>query len=340
MGVPMLPSFLELGTLATIRLPTDSATLITTLVLLLFVAKLFLHPRRSLPPGPFAWPIVGNLFSLGTLPYKTLRSFALQHGDLTYLRMGSTPCIVVSSAAMAKEVVTHHDLQFANRPIKLFSNTLFNYKDIIANSYGPAWRHLRMICTSQFFTKKRLASYESGRAQEIHTLVKFIREQAAGSTAGMPIDLPFQLRNSATNIISRMVFNKRLFVEGGEGQLEDAQRYQEILNIHFASYAVFVISDYIPALGFVTTWQGTREKMKKIAEKIHKKMDEILDLKGREARRTGRSVEEEAGWEKDFVDLLLATPAHDGQGTLDRETVRGVVLVRTPTISKFLQILG
>lgn len=169
-----------------------------------------------------------------------------------------------------------------------------------------------------------MASYESGRTQEIHTLIKFIREQA-GSTE-MPIDLPFQLRNTATNIISRMVFNKRLFVEGGEGHLEDAQRYQKILNLHFASYAVFVISDYFPSLGFVTTLQGTREKMKKIAEQIHKKMDEIIDLEGREARRKSRSAEEEACWEKDFVDLLLETPAHDGQGTLDHETVRAVVV--------------
>jgi len=126
-----------------------------------------------------------------------------------------------------------------------------------------------------------------------------------------------------------MVFNKRLFVEGGDCHLEDAKRYQEILNIHFVSYAVFVISDYIPSLGFVTTWQGTREKMQQIAAKIHKKLDEIIDIEGRLERRKLLTPEQEASCEKDFVDLLLSTPAHDGHGTLDHETVRGVVMVRT-----------
>jgi hypothetical protein len=78
-------------------------------------------------------------------------------------------------------------------------------------------------------------------------------------------------------------------VEGGGSNLEDAERYQEILIMHFTSYAIFVISDYIPFLGFITRLQGTKEKMQNIADRIHKKLDEILDLKGREkptVRRT------------------------------------------------------
>jgi hypothetical protein len=193
-----------------LHLARDSIFLVGFLTLALLVLGKFLFEaiqRKNLPPGPFAWPIVGNLFSLGRLPYKTFHEFALKHGELVYLRLGSIPCIVVNSAAMVKEVVTKHDLQFAHRPTRLFSKTLLNHKDIIANSYGPSWRHLRMICTSQFFTKKRLSSYEAGRTQEIHTLMTVILQKSR-SEDGLD-NLPFQLRNTATNIISRMVFNKR-----------------------------------------------------------------------------------------------------------------------------------
>jgi hypothetical protein len=121
-------------------------------------------------------------------------------------------------------------------------------------------------------------------------------------------------------------------VEGGGSNLEDAERYQEILIMHFTSYAIFVISDYIPFLGFITRLQGTKEKMQNIADRIHKKLDEILDLKGREQRRKNLT-QEETNCEKDFVDLLLETPSHDGVGTLDHETVRAVVLVRILFVS-------
>lgn len=212
-----LESFLEPISRMTVSIPglqqlaeNSNVFLTAFLTLALLVLGMFLFEaiqRKNLPPGPFAWPIVGNLFSLGRYPYKTLREFALKNGELLYLRMGSIPCIVVNSAAMAKEVVTKHDLQFAHRPTKLFSYILLNHKDIIANSYGPSWRHLRMICTSQFFTKKRLSSYEVGRTQEIHTLIKFILEKSRSEDR--VVNVPFQLKNTATNIISRMVFNKR-----------------------------------------------------------------------------------------------------------------------------------
>ncbi|KAG0605005.1 hypothetical protein M758_9G025200 [Ceratodon purpureus] len=329
-----LESFLEPISRMTVSIPglqqlTENSNVFLTafLTLALLVLGMFLFEaiqRKNLPPGPFAWPIVGNLFSLGRYPYKTLREFALKNGELLYLRMGSIPCIVVNSAAMAKEVVTKHDLQFAHRPTKLFSYILLNHKDIIANSYGPSWRHLRMICTSQFFTKKRLSSYEVGRTQEIHTLIKFILEKSRSEDR--VVNVPFQLKNTATNIISRMVFNKRLFVEGEGCNAKDAERYQEILKMHFTSYAIFVISDYIPCLSFITRLQGTRERMQNIADTIHKKLDEILDLEGREQRRKNLNEEEEANCEKDFVDLLLETPSHDGVGTLDHVTIRAVVL--------------
>lgn len=280
--------------------------------------------RRNLPPGPWAWPIVGSLFSLGPLPYKTLRVLAKKHGELMYLRLGSIQSVVVSSASMAKEVVTNHDLQFAYRPTKLFGKLLFNSKDIVHASNGPAWRHLRMICTSQFFTKKRLASYEATRTFEIHTLMKDILRKS--SSEDCVVNLPFQLRNTSTNFISQMVFNKRLFVEGEESNVEDAKRYQKILKIHFSSYAIFVVSDYIPCLRFITKLQGIRGKFQQIADKIHKKMDEIIDINGHERRRIDANHKQDADRKKDFVDLLLETTSHDGKGTLDHETVRGVVM--------------
>lgn len=128
-------------------------------------------------------------------------------------------------------------------------------------------------------------------------------------------------------ILTCYFVSHRLFVEGEESNVEDAKRYQKILKIHFSSYAIFVVSDYIPCLRFITKLQGIRGKFQQIADKIHKKMDEIIDINGHERRRIDANHKQDADRKKDFVDLLLETTSHDGKGTLDHETVRGVVMV-------------
>ena len=165
---------------------------------------------KSVPPGPWGWPIIGNLTSLGPLPHLSLRKLAQKHGDLMFLRLGSVPCIVISSSAAAKDFLINHDLEFAHRPDKLFYSILLKDKDLVSSPYGPPHRHLRSICSTQLFTKKRLASYQAGRAEEMATLMKFILRKSTESTEeDRVINLRFQLLNTATNMLTRMVLNKR-----------------------------------------------------------------------------------------------------------------------------------
>lgn len=168
---------------------------------------------KSVPPGPWGWPIIGNLTSLGPLPHLSLRKLAQKHGDLMFLRLGSVPCIVISSSAAAKDFVMNHDVEFAHRPDKLFYSILLKDKDIVSSPYGPPHRHLRSICSTQLFTKKRLASYQAGRAEEMATLMKFILRKSTESTENdRVINLRFQLLNTATNMLTRMVLNKRYII--------------------------------------------------------------------------------------------------------------------------------
>ena len=45
---------------------------------------------RKLPPGPWRWPILGNLPNLaaGDLPHRTLRSLSNKFGGLMFLQLG------------------------------------------------------------------------------------------------------------------------------------------------------------------------------------------------------------------------------------------------------------
>ncbi|KAJ9129034.1 hypothetical protein P3X46_034194 [Hevea brasiliensis] len=60
----------------------------------------------KIPPGPVPLPVVGNIFALGDKPHKSLAKL-----------LGHITTVVISSAAMAKEIIRNNDLSFSNRTI-------------------------------------------------------------------------------------------------------------------------------------------------------------------------------------------------------------------------------
>jgi hypothetical protein len=66
---------------------TVAALLISTLVA--YVAVMH-HRRKKLPPGPWPWPVVGNLGVLSGLPHRNLQQLAAKHGGLMYLQLGES----------------------------------------------------------------------------------------------------------------------------------------------------------------------------------------------------------------------------------------------------------
>ncbi|KAK7853121.1 geraniol 8-hydroxylase [Quercus suber] len=72
---------------------------------------------KKLPPGPKPFPLVGNLLEVGDKPHKSLTKLSKVHGPIMSVKLGQVTTIVISSAAMAKEVLQIHDQQLSNRTI-------------------------------------------------------------------------------------------------------------------------------------------------------------------------------------------------------------------------------
>ena len=67
-------------------------------------------------PGPFGWPIVGNIYRLGTSPHLTLTRFAETYGSVFRLRLGLWDTVVINGYdAVWAALVTNGDA-FASRP--------------------------------------------------------------------------------------------------------------------------------------------------------------------------------------------------------------------------------
>ncbi|KAK4396452.1 cytochrome [Sesamum angolense] len=81
-------------------------------------------PRRQrysttvpLPPGPPGWPVFGSMFSLGSMPYKTIADLRKDYGPVVWLRIGSINTVALLTADAATELFKNHDQNFAERKI-------------------------------------------------------------------------------------------------------------------------------------------------------------------------------------------------------------------------------
>jgi hypothetical protein len=69
--------------------------------------------KRSLPPGPWPWPLFGNLFSLGAHPHQAMAQLAERYGSIMSLFFGSVRVVILSDASTAKELFSVSDAKFS-----------------------------------------------------------------------------------------------------------------------------------------------------------------------------------------------------------------------------------
>lgn len=118
----------------------------------------------KLPPGPKPLPVIGNLHQLGEKPHKSLAELSKIHGPLMSLKLGQVTAIVVSSSAMAKEVLQTHDQYLSNRTIP--DALHMHGHENIGFPWIPVsnlWRSLRKICNTQLFSVKVLDNNQNLR---------------------------------------------------------------------------------------------------------------------------------------------------------------------------------
>ena len=131
----------------------------------------------KLPPGPPKLPIIGNLHQLGKLPHQSFHKLSKKHGPIMFLKLGSTPTIVVSSAKIAKEVMKTHDLDCCSRPISPGPKRLsYNHLDVAFTPYSDYWREMRKLFIFELLSMKRVQSFGYVREIEVDKLTTSLSE--------------------------------------------------------------------------------------------------------------------------------------------------------------------
>nr|AVT42337.1 cytochrome P450 726A35 [Euphorbia pekinensis] len=215
------------------------------------------------PPGPWKFPILGNIPQLaagGVLPHQRLTHLAKIYGPVMTIQLGQVKSVVISSPETAKEVLKTQDNQFADRPLLLAGEmVLYNRKDILYGTYGDQWRQMRKICTLELLSAKRIQSFKSVREQEVASFLDLLR-----SKAGSPVNLTVGVFGLTNTIMMLTTIGEKC--KNQEAVMSVIDRVSE-------AAAGFSVADVFPSLKFLHYLSGEKSKL----QKLHKETDQILE---------------------------------------------------------------
>lgn len=212
---------------------------------------------KGAPPGPIAWPVIGNIPSLlGTnLLHARLMELRNQYGDIVSLRMGPhINMVVLFGHDNIHEFLVEKAHQTSYRPNWIYMiDKLFKQKGIIWSD-GAHWQHIRRVTLS---TLKDFGvgqeSLEKRVIDEVDIVCNLISE-----IQGTHVQLADYLPKAISNIISSIVFGSRFHFNDPE-----FTALMEILDYVFKNAGLNLPSNFMPILAIVSPYSKVRtiEKM-------------------------------------------------------------------------------
>ncbi|KAF5938437.1 hypothetical protein HYC85_022696 [Camellia sinensis] len=274
------------------NLPNTLLTLTIVVLAISWYTWMFTNRDRRFPtpPGSKGLPLIGNLLSLDLELHTHFTSLSQIYGPILTLRLGTKFCVVVTSPAVAREVLKDHDTIFANRDVPAVSTVMtYGGKDIVFTPYGPEWRMLRKVCVRDMLGTATLDAVYSLCRREIKNMVAHLYNRV-----GSPVNVGEQMFITVLNyVVGR---------DGGGGGREggDWGQFRQVVADVTEQLGKPNVSDFFPGLAWFDL-QGINKKMKEASLKLEGIFGVIIDQREK-MDRLGRSKGDES---KDFSQVLL-----------------------------------
>ncbi|KAK9103252.1 hypothetical protein Sjap_020506 [Stephania japonica] len=263
-----------------------------------WINKLYKSRNARYPPGPRGLPLVGNLPFLDPDLHTYFARLADTYGPILKLRLGKKVAVVVTSPALAKQVLKDHDTTFANRDVPVAGKiATYGGLDIAWTPYGPEWRMLRKVCVREMLSNTSLDGMYSLRKREVEGMVREIHGKV-----GSPVNLGEQLFLTILNIITSMLW-------GGHERITSlGTEFKEVVGEITKLLGTPNVSDFFPGLARYDL-QGLDREMRASALKFDRIFEYIIEERL-------KLIDSEKGVEiKDFLHMLLRLKDEGGTNT-------------------------
>lgn len=262
-----------------------SSWLLLVFILLLLSDVIKNWRPQKFPPGPWALPFLGNVFT--GVDSETMEKLAEEYGPVFSLRKGSDRMVYITGYKMVKEALVNQLDCFVDRPIVPLFHVIF--KGIgIALSNGYLWKQQRKFASSHLRNfGEGQKSLERSTEVESNFLCEAFREEQ-----GRPFNPHYTITNAVSNIISSLIFGHRF-----EYSDDSFRKVLELDNdaILLAGLARTQLYDAFP--GLMKYIPGPHHT-------VHARYYEILDFLRKEIEK------HQEDWNpddpRDYIDVFLA----------------------------------
>ncbi|XP_011227900.2 cytochrome P450 1A2 [Ailuropoda melanoleuca] len=226
------------------------------------------------PPGPWGWPLLGNVLTLGKSPHLALSRLSQRYGDVLQIRIGSTPVLVLSGLDTIRQALVQRGDDFKGRP-DLYSFTLVTDGQSMTFNpdSGPVWaarRRLAQNALKSFSTASDPASasscyLEEHVSKEAEALLSRLQERMAEVGHFNPYN---QVLLSVANVIGAMCFGQH-FPQSSEEMLTLVKHSNDFVEIASSGNPVdfFPILQYMPSPA-LQRFKAFNQKLVRFLQKI------------------------------------------------------------------------
>ncbi|KAJ3610498.1 hypothetical protein NHX12_022590 [Muraenolepis orangiensis] len=162
------------------------------------------------PPGPFAWPIIGNAAQLGNAPHIYFMRMAKKYGDVFQIKLGFRTVVVLNGASIRQALVKQGP-DFAGRPDFTSFQLISNGDSFAFGTVTEWWKihrkitqaSVKLMSTGNAHTKR---VFQNHIVCEVKELLRIFLDKTREERYFQPM---LDLVISTANIMSAVCFGKR-----------------------------------------------------------------------------------------------------------------------------------
>ncbi|KAM6202440.1 cytochrome P450 1A2-like [Rhynchocyon petersi] len=230
---------------------------------------------RKSPPGPWGWPLIGHVLSLGKNPHLALTKLSQQYGDVLQIRIGPTPVLVLSGLDTIRQALVRQGDDFKGRP-DLYTFTLITDGQSMSFNpdSGPVWAARRRLAQSALNTFSIASDPASSSSCYLEEHVSKEAEALLGRLQELMarvgrFDLYDQAVMSVANVIGAMCFGQH-FPQTSEEMLSIVQNSHEFVESATSGNPV----DFFPFLRLLPS--PTLQKFKNFNQRFLRFLQKII----------------------------------------------------------------